>query len=474
MATDPRRVPGFDPDRLEADAYRRLLDSSTIPFVRLARDGRVLYASSGALTLIGQTSDRVVGSPVTDWLPSDTHQKVLAELAAAGPGFERDVLLSVRTGDGRRVRVIWRARLNHLADGTPEIHAFGTRAAVRRAIDEVIALAGGYTDAFDRPLSQAPGLARLTRGLPIPPAVRPAPAPSAESAPPRDAADTAEMLALLNAAEQMNESASCVADIPGEFVWSDNLFRLVGLPIPGPGESRHVFVEDFAHPDDMPWLAERLYETSIAPGAVDLTLRFVRTDGVTRYWRCRGESRKLRPEDPRPTRMSAVVQDITAEVMSRRTLDTLSRAAVVFARATSRAELLSHLCDTIVREGAYRYAAFLVPTAGGPVRSAHAGSSAFIDSEVRAQAARALGTGAPVLLPDPGDGPVEAGGPAAAFLPVRADGELAGVLVLWSEDTAAFEGPASEHVLVLADAVGHALARLGRDPWAAGLTTPRH
>jgi PAS domain-containing protein len=465
VATDPRGVPGFATPQLEADALRRLIDTSAIPFVRLDRQGRVVFASSGLLALLGQANDAVLGGLATKWLPDEVHEEFLSTLAGAGPYFERDILLSLISSNGRRLRLVWRVRLVHLANGTPEFHAFGTRAAIRAAIDELITASGSFADAFDRPLAQAPGLARLTRGMTISPAPRLAPGPQSSGMRPQSGVDVEEMLALLNAAEQMNESASCVADIPGEFVWSDNLFRLVGLPVPEPGKSRHVFVEDYAHPDDMPWLAEKLYETLLAPGTLDLTVRFVRTDGVTRYWRCRGESRKLRPEDTRPTRMSAVVQDITSEVMARRALDTLSRVGAVLARASNRSDLLHHLCDTIVREGAYRYAAFLVPTAGGPVRTAHAGTSAFIEREVRAQAARALTTGKTVLLPEGNVGVLGSAGPAAAFLPVHADGDVAGVLALWSEDSCAFEGSASEHLLALAEAVGHALTRVGRDPW---------
>jgi PAS domain S-box-containing protein len=107
-----------------------------------------------------------------------------------------------------------------------------------------------------------------------------------------------------------------------ETVWSEGMYRILGLAPVGEGISdRDVF--EHVHPEDRERMERLLAEVAECPGAVpeagiEHTVRMVRADGSVRELRALG--RVERDEEGQPERWIGSVQDVTQQRLSEREL----------------------------------------------------------------------------------------------------------------------------------------------------------
>ncbi len=120
----------------------------------------------------------------------------------------------------------------------------------------------------------------------------------------------ARSLALLNQAEQIGALGSWEwTPAHAELLWSDNLFRLMGVE-PGEIVPSVAFVLDRAHPDDRRRVEDAV--RAIAAGEImRLEYRILRTDGALRY--LRAEVAALGDPASSPRRIVGSVQDVTPQ-----------------------------------------------------------------------------------------------------------------------------------------------------------------
>ena len=121
-----------------------------------------------------------------------------------------------------------------------------------------------------------------------------------------------ESQALLAAAEELAHTGSWAVDVATlEVVWSDQLYRIMGLPI----EHGRVTREDFlalVHPDDRARV-DAEFERLVASGDADaIQIRVVRPDGEVRHIQARG--RVHRDNAGRVARVLGSIQDVTDRV----------------------------------------------------------------------------------------------------------------------------------------------------------------
>ncbi len=129
---------------------------------------------------------------------------------------------------------------------------------------------------------------------------------------------TAEQLARIQLAEsQANlEDAQAIAHIgswrwdlaTNEVIWSDEVWRIFGLP-PRPGPLQRGAFRHMVHPEDLPHLRAAMRETLENDAPYDLHYRIFRTDQTMRIIHARGVVR--RDATGKPIRFSGMLHDIT-------------------------------------------------------------------------------------------------------------------------------------------------------------------
>lgn len=421
---------------VEADALRRLIDFSGLLMVRVNTAGIIKYVSPAALSVLRVELDSVLGAEVLTFIAPEDMAEFRAAWAKIPHNLDRPWLTTLVAANGARVRVLWNARITSLADTSYEIHAIG------RPLDGPSAGWRNFADAYHQRFNKSGR-------------------PDSEVAPgasPVAADDLSMMLQIVSRGEEMGQSGSWIGYLPdGGFVFSDGIFRLAGLPVPRPGESRHLPVEEWIHPDDLGWFTERLYPSYVSPAEFDITVRCVRKDGAIRHVHATGRSYKQYPSDLTPTRVNGVMRDITDEIIPIRALRTLERGVLALVGATDEKQLLADVCATITEEGSYRHSGYR--RASDLAVIATSGDSRWIESEIELQARRVIETGKQITLPDDN---FDKSQPAALFVPVMVEGKLDGVLAVWSEEAAAFTGTAAGHLGTLAIQIGEKLGGLRR------------
>ena len=106
-----------------------------------------------------------------------------------------------------------------------------------------------------------------------------------------------------------------------ETVWSEGMYRILGLPPGGHGLSE-TEVFEHVHPDDRERMERLLAGVAKCPAAVpeagiEHTVRMVRADGSVRELRALG---RVERDDEEPTRWIGSVQDVTEQRLSEREL----------------------------------------------------------------------------------------------------------------------------------------------------------
>ena len=126
---------------------------------------------------------------------------------------------------------------------------------------------------------------------------------------------------LLADAEELAEMGTWAQDLSThEFIWSDGVYRIMGLSPDAVEPSAEAFLER-THPDDRPRLGALLgsvLDGSVAPEELVTEFRVVRPDGSVRQVRVLG--RIERDAAGEPVRFIGVGQDVTAQRITEREL----------------------------------------------------------------------------------------------------------------------------------------------------------
>lgn len=277
----------------------------------------------------------------------------------------------------------------------------------------------------------------------------------------QDIAESVELLRAMRYGEILTRMGSWTRDLPaGLPLFSDQVFEMLGLPVPGPGEDRSFAIENWIHPEDMPAMALELGKSFWEPMIYDVTGRVITVDGGIKYVRAVGETVKLNPDDPQPTRTYGALLDVTDQVIADRAIVTLSRVNRVLAQATDEKTMLEQMCAAAVEAGGYVFAAYDQLVDGTLTRVASAGSDRWIAGEHARRVEQALRQQRAVVLPE--DPAAHAADAAAMFAPIRVDDVVDGVLSLWTQDNAAFDVRASSALTDLVDDLGHGISRIRR------------
>lgn len=417
----------------EADAMRSLVDFSGLLLLRLSLRGTVRYASAALIAALEADRGTVIGSHVLDWIPAESQAEFRSSWSELPNNLNNTWLISLPNARShRRIRILWTARMVGLSDATFEIHACG------RVIskDHVLPLRA-LPNPGNRTPDQTHRLYAETTIL---------------------GEDIAQMVQILSRGEEMNHSGSFVGDLAtGECVFSDGSFRLAGLPLPEVGESRHISIETWFHPDDMSWLSEKIRSICNSPSEFDVTVRSIRRDGAIRYLHVTGRSYRRTSTELTPSRVDGVLRDITEDLIPIRALRTLERGILALVDAVDESVMLQKVCVTITEEGAYRHASYR--SGLNLAVTASSGDSRWIEAEIHKQASHVLESGRKIILPEDFS---DMSQPAAVFIPVWVEGEIDGVLAVWSEEASAFTGTAAWHLGTLAVQIGEKMSGLRR------------
>jgi DNA-binding CsgD family transcriptional regulator len=131
------------------------------------------------------------------------------------------------------------------------------------------------------------------------------------------------LVRLLSAAEALARMGSWEQDlVSGETVWSDGMYRILGLA-PADETRTQAEILEYVHAEDRGRLGRMLagvvaHPNEVPESGMELELRMVRADGQVRELRAMG--RVERAEDRRPLRWIGSVQDITEQRLSEREL----------------------------------------------------------------------------------------------------------------------------------------------------------
>ncbi|AJE02272.1 ATP-binding protein [Geobacter pickeringii] len=131
----------------------------------------------------------------------------------------------------------------------------------------------------------------------------------------------------LDAAQQTAQMGSWQREFEsGVTSWSDNLYRIFGLP---PGETVPGLETFYAlvHPDDLPRVREAIERSVREKSGYEIEFRLIRPDGAVRIFRSRGESYLLAGGR---TRVVGSTQDITERSLIERRLAALVRQKDAF------------------------------------------------------------------------------------------------------------------------------------------------
>ena len=125
---------------------------------------------------------------------------------------------------------------------------------------------------------------------------------------------------LLDLSQEIAQLGSWEWDVKtGEIQWSDELYRIFGLPV-GSEIEWAVIRETAIHPDDRAMLSQRIDASQAAPDAnlPPLEYRILRPDGTERsVW---GNNVVFFDKDEQPVRMVCAIQDITERKQAERAL----------------------------------------------------------------------------------------------------------------------------------------------------------
>jgi PAS domain S-box-containing protein len=127
---------------------------------------------------------------------------------------------------------------------------------------------------------------------------------------------------LLAVAEELAQLGSWELDLQsGETVWSEGMYRILGLS-PGKGGRSVAEVLEHVHPEDRERIERMLANVAERPETVpehgiEHAVRMLRADGSVRELRALG---RLVGDDEKPTRWIGSVQDVTEQRLSEREL----------------------------------------------------------------------------------------------------------------------------------------------------------
>jgi len=164
--------------------------------------------------------------------------------------------------------------------------------------DILLALAGKLPADVRQALLAAPGdLLPLVRGLTRNPALAPGP--------------SGQLWQSYRESQQLARVGSFVRDlVTGQDSWSEEFFRIFGLPQDGPTPTFEAFMA-LVHPEDQPVVAAVRARLMADDKPVQYAYRFRRGDGLWRH--AKAVARCERGADGRVRRIHGTVQDVTTE-----------------------------------------------------------------------------------------------------------------------------------------------------------------
>ncbi|HEV2428068.1 MAG TPA: PAS domain S-box protein, partial [Acidimicrobiales bacterium] len=237
---------------------------------------------------------------------------------------------------------------------------------------------------------------------------------------------------------------------------------------------------DFIHPDDTAKAAA--FRTLVAMGqsVEEYEIRCRRADGESRWVGVR--ARPIVQRDGRVTGAIFSLRDCQAEVLARRALTTLSKGSRALMRATDEHELLKRMCEVAVDEGGYSFA-WYGRKVHDDARSVEKVASSDAhheyleaidptwsdDASGLGPTGRAMKLGEVIVARDIPSDPrfapwlgaaLEHGFRCSVALPVRADGDVDGALMVYAEEPDAFDETAVAILTDLAAEMGYGIQRL--------------
>ncbi len=148
----------------------------------------------------------------------------------------------------------------------------------------------------------------------------------------------------LMAGQRVAHMGNWVNDLgAGELYWSDELFRILGVPKQKP--SREFFIS-LLHPEDRTRFAEAVDTYAKKKIPLDVEARIIRPDGTIHYLHCRGEA--LYDQAGRPIKTIGIAQDITARVYMEQIIRRERKVFHVMAEAATLAIDVPDLCRRVL------------------------------------------------------------------------------------------------------------------------------
>lgn len=267
-------------------------------------------------------------------------------------------------------------------------------------------------------------------------------------------------------------------DLAGVIQWiSPSVTQILGWK---PEELLGTLSAELVHPDDQPDMRANRIRMDAGELVDDHAVRFRTLAGDYRWM-----SVRLRPVfDVGGDIVARMIgtHDVHEELTVRKALDTLSKGSAVLIRATSEAELLQSMCETIVRSGRYLIACYqrplhdaeksVVPVAEfGDLSGYLTRIKVTWDDSPTGQgpSGTALRTGqiqnSKDVLNDPltqfwAKEATAVGIRSSIALPVLVDGRIDGTLTVYGSEINEFNEGARALLADLADALGYGLGRL--------------
>ena len=240
--------------------YRQLVEMAHEGIWAVDKVGNTSYVNARLCEMLGYTGDELVGRPLFDFLESESAFEARTLFARRQRGIAEVQEISLRRRDG--------STFTALTSASP--------------LTEDGVFAGALMMLTD-----------ITERRRVEDALR-------------------ESQALLAAAEELAHTGSWAIDLRDEtVVWSDELYRIVGLDPERAQITRETFMA-LVHPDDRPAL-DREFERLIRTGEADcVQLRITRPNGELRILQARG--RVHHNAAGRVTRALGSIQDVTDRI----------------------------------------------------------------------------------------------------------------------------------------------------------------
>ncbi|MET0048200.1 MAG: EAL domain-containing protein [Sedimenticola sp.] len=246
---------------------------------------------------------------------------------------------------------------------------------------------------------------------------------------------------------------------------SDSALQILGFE-PG-GEHNPDLMYNLVHPEDREYWA-RAFENAVQGiEDYDVNYRVVRPQGDVRHIMARAEL--VRNDDGKPVSMFGIVQDVTEQKHREnrlrdlnRTYEMLSRCNQSMVRGTSEEQLLNEFCGHIVETGGYSMAwvgcagkdeeKSITPKAVAGVDAGYVQNAKLTWADTprgRGPGGTAIRTGKPSVIRDVHSDPsfkpwrddaIERGFGSVAAFPLGENGDVCGVLLIYSKDVDAFDG----------------------------------